>query len=393
MRILKRVKKTGVVAIETVLRFVFRLLPIHNTIIFESKPAYSDNTYAVFTEFLKLGLDKKYHLLWFVEPECTYHYESDNVSSFVVKNTLGNLFRRMYLLQTASGVICSNSRFYSTRDGHRNIYLCHGSPMKDTGRYMYLNKYFDYITLQSSYFRDIARKAYNIPIEKMVITGFPRTDYLLQGEDPRKKALTRGKYNSVIFWLPTFRKTGKGNRVDSEYYMPYGIPILQNDEDWVHLNSILKNNNSLLMIKHHFAQDESNHSNMKYSNITVIGNDFFYDNDIQLYEVLRYTDALITDYSSVYFEYLLLERPIGLTIDDLEEYVNKRGLMFKDYFSDIPGSYISNRHDLYSFVEAVCQHNITFSQTMQKAKEKYNDYFDLSSASRVTQFLIKSCNI
>ena len=70
---------------------------------------------------------------------------------------------------------------------------------------------------------------------------------------------------------------------------------------------------------------------MTLSNLVFINDAFLSDNGIINYELLGVADALLTDYSSVYYDYLLLDRPIGLCWDDYEEYkangfkVNKLG--------------------------------------------------------------------
>ena len=59
--------------------------------------------------------------------------------------------------------------------------------------------------------------------------------------------------------------------------------------------------------------------------------------------MLGSSDALITDYSSVYFDYLLLDKPIGFTVDDMELYIKDRGFIFNNPEEYMPGKrYIMN---------------------------------------------------
>ena len=55
-----------------------------------------------------------------------------------------------------------------------------------------------------------------------------------------------------------------------------------------------------------------------------------------MYVLLRNADALITDYSSAYFDYMLLNRPIAFTVEDIEEYRKKRGFVFDNPFEYMP---------------------------------------------------------
>ena len=64
-----------------------------------------------------------------------------------------------------------------------------------------------------------------------------------------------------------------------------------------------------------------------------------------MYEFLAQTDALISDYSSVAVDYLIVDRPIAFALQDYEEYKRTRGFVFDDPRELMPG------HHLYSFQE------------------------------------------
>ena len=76
---------------------------------------------------------------------------------------------------------------------------------------------------------------------------------------------------------------------------------------------------------------------------------------VKLYEILSDTDALITDYSSIYYDYLLLDKPIGVTLDDFEEYTKKNGFPFENVLDILKGEYIYNKNDLIKFIKNVNQ--------------------------------------
>ena len=77
------------------------------------------------------------------------------------------------------------------------------------------------------------------------------------------------------------------------------------------------------------------------------------DKNIQLYEILPVFDALITDYSSVAIDYLLIDKPIGFTLDDFEEYRKSRGFVFNDPREYMPGEHIYVLDDLIKFISNV----------------------------------------
>ena len=76
------------------------------------------------------------------------------------------------------------------------------------------------------------------------------------------------------------------------------------------------------MLKPHFAQDVSKIKSCNLSNIKFIDDQFFIENNITSYEFIANCDALISDYSSVYYDYLLCDKPIGLVWEDFHEYKN-----------------------------------------------------------------------
>ena len=67
------------------------------------------------------------------------------------------------------------------------------------------------------------------------------------------------------------------------------------------------------------------------------------------------TDALITDYSSVYFDYLLLDKPIGFVVDDLDDYRQNRGFLLEPVGRWMPGTRIEALKDLKEFARSVAQ--------------------------------------
>ena len=69
----------------------------------------------------------------------------------------------------------------------------------------------------------------------------------------------------------------------------------------------------------------------KYDNFIIADNDYLKSHSVKLYDFVANCGALITDYSSIYNDYLLTGRPIGLTIEDLEEYTKRFGIVFTDF--------------------------------------------------------------
>ena len=96
---------------------------------------------------------------------------------------------------------------------------------------------------------------------------------------------------------------------------------------------------------------------------------------IEIYLLLGSADALITDYSSVFFDYLLLDRPIGFTVDDIERYAKKRGFTVppEDMERLMAGPKIKDIQDLIAFLQDVTDGRDNYQEKRRIANELAND--------------------
>ena len=132
----------------------------------------------------------------------------------------------------------------------------------------------------------------------------------------------------------------------------------------------------LLIFKGHPAQPIDVSIKKELTNFLVIDNDWVAQQNIQLYELLGKTDALITDYSSVYYDYLLTDKPVGLTVDDIDDYIKSRGFVYDNPFDVLKGEQILDNDALISFLENIRDGKDIFEKerTMVKNEIYGNDY-------------------
>lgn len=123
-------------------------------------------------------------------------------------------------------------------------------------------------------------------------------------------------------------------------------------------------------------------------NIITTDNAFLASRGVGLYNLLGAADALITDYSSVYYDYLLTGRPIGLTVDDFEEYKQNRGFVFDEPEKILTGTRMETVEDLNAFVDAVADGIDPFREEHARINGLVNEYRDDRSAERVAAFLL-----
>jgi Putative glycosyl/glycerophosphate transferases involved in teichoic acid biosynthesis TagF/TagB/EpsJ/RodC len=177
-------------------------------------------------------------------------------------------------------------------------------------------------------------EAFDISIDKVYATGFLRTDVFFDKKyiENRKKELYKEypyfKNKKVILFAPTYRGAPYKSVVNGG--ANYDIDKLDFDNIYNELKD-----EYIFIFKWHPAL----YNNIKNGEIDMSSyskyKDFYYDlsefRDIN--DLLLVTDVLITDYSSVIFDYVLLDKPIVYFTYDLDEYANGRGMYypFKDY--------------------------------------------------------------
>lgn len=265
--------------------------------------------------------------------------------------------------------------------GAKVVQLWHGTPLKKTDIFG-TNKKYEMVTVAAEEF------LYNKVLgdhtkSNFVLTGYPRNDILYSNIrnkfiDNIKKRQAIGK---VVLYLPTYRdKMLDGNKTTPHEKFDL---FEKNDFNPKRLLEILKKYDAYLIIKLHPAQKSCIGSGLK--NITRKGHAQLIDSGnplIDIYEYLKYVDVLITDYSSVYFDYLLLNRPIIFTPFDIEEYKNTRNFGL-DYNAVTPGPKAYNWQEVCSQLDAVLNGRDDWGQQRREICARFNAYQDGNSSLRV----------
>lgn len=196
-------------------------------------------------------------------------------------------------------------------------------------------KSVEYVFSTSKYLSEnVLAGAFDIGPDKLLNFGYPRMDVMGLKREENLEFCKKyspellpyiektSKYENVMLYMPTFRDD------DPEYFEKAEI-------DFDAMSDALKSINGILFLKLHPLTSNSNIKT--YENIVQISN------DVDIYPFLDYTDYLITDYSSIYFDYLVLDKEMIFIPYDYENYVSKRALYF-DYDKITPGKkYLSFR--------------------------------------------------
>lgn len=362
-------------------------------ILLESIPDLSCQTYPVFQKMLENHLNDEYKLIWLVTDKNDYKdVKIKNVKflNFYPKTGFEKI-QRMYILCTSRAMLYANRYIGKIFDKQLFVYLQHGTSFKSRLKHCREdeNNESDFcICLAPFFVKYDALESGGIPEEGFVITGYPRNDYLFENKKEFIKRIYPKEYRKVILWMPTFRKTDSGDRVDSSFSFPMEIPCLYTKEDCQKLNQVLNELNILLILKPHPGQKLTAIKGLNLSNFVILYNDDIKKAGLQLYQFIGATDALITDYSSIYYDYLLTGNNIGLTVDDFETYSQETGFVFDNVFDYIIGEHILNVNDFIAFVNNVSDGNDKLKKEREKKSKLFNAHEDNHSAQRVYDFII-----
>ncbi|KGE75010.1 CDP-glycerol glycerophosphotransferase family protein [Lactiplantibacillus paraplantarum] len=250
-------------------------------------------------------------------------------------------------LRSAHVFYCFGKLPISATAKQKVIQMWHGTSFKgfavnQTQTSANANSFYTYVYASAPFFKPIVEKKFNISPEHITICGHPRTDVFYQ---PKAK-YDLGNYKKIIMWMPTFRQSKRLGQQDTSQQTI--LPFLK-DEDLDAFNVFLEHQQVKVIVKLHPMQDVSNIKHDQWRNLILMTNAEFENSGMDLYRLLNLTDALITDYSSVFYDYLLLNRQIGFTESDVDEYKKHRGFAV-DPEKFRPGMRIRSEKDLKQFI-------------------------------------------
>lgn len=374
--------------IKGILIKILSVFPTLKIIFFESVPDLSDNTKAVFDEMVKRGLNEKYKMVWLVSKKAENLPKIKNVY-YLETDSRFFRFKKLYYHYFSKALICCNGFWETLRKGQVSFYLTHGTALKHSRSYYRLNEKIDYMIVDGRGTLKMMAYELNYAEEKTVALGFPRNDVLTGSPKNIHYLFPENKGEKIAVWYPTFRqhKTASLNATEN------ALPIIYDEAQAKKLNEIAKRNKVLIVLKPHFAQDVSKIKACNLSNIKFIDDNFFAENQISSYQFLAACDALITDYSSVYYDYLLCDKPIALVWEDYEEYRQTTDFAVDmDYYMQA-GEKIYNLNDFEIFLKNLALGKDNLKEERLEISKWANYSNDGKSAERVTDFIIEKASL
>lgn len=367
--------------IKQISRFFAKMLPIDKKlIIFESflGRQYSDNPKAIY-EYIKVN-HPEYRCVWSVDKNDLYKFENKGLS-IIKKGTI-----KWFFQMARAKYWVSNSRIpLWVSKPKKNIYIqtWHGTPLKKLALDMDMTnspfknphlyksdfiketKRWDYLISPNEYSSEIFKRCFDFKNE-MIESGYPRNDYLINNntEDKKraiKKDLGLPLDKKIIMYAPTWRDAFTFN-------LPLSI---------TNLKKALGDDYYVIFRLHYLVK----HTSELVGHDDFIKNVTTYNDISDLYLI---SDILITDYSSVFFDFGVLQRPMVFHCYDLELYKNDlRGFYF-DFENEAPGPIVQTTDELIQAVK-----NIENNYPPKDFVDKFSSLEDGEATKRVVERIFK----
>lgn len=251
------------------------------------------------------------------------------------------------------------------------VNLWHGIPFKKIAlmenkvsklKKHYFNKIFSqnysYILTTSKNLTPIMKESFNVEEEIIKVWGQPRNDCLFNNINKNKLCdlfINLPEYKKLILYAPTYRDN-KETRI-----FPF------EDYNKNELERFLEESKTIIFIRTHLSESASVNKYLG-KRVLLLNEDIIED----IMEILNVFDVLITDYSSIYIDFLLLNKPLLFLPYDKDEYLSKRGFNF-EYDEVTPGYKPIDMKDLLMSIKTIFNGVDEFERDRQIINKYFNE--------------------
>jgi len=365
----------------------FTKMPIKSkTILYESFLGrnFSDSPKAVYN-YLQTTYPGKFKHVWISNPGVT-GMPKGQPNTIVVKR-FG--WRYMYYLATAKFQVINmrQPKWFVKRPGTKFLATWHGTPLKHlvfdmdnvaSANPLYKQIFFqqsrqwDYLVTANQFSVDVFEHAFMYPVEKMLKSGYPRNDILSAPDrDARarqiKEKLGIPQDKKIILYAPTWRDDDYYGVGDYKFTLKLDINRLKRElgDDYV-----------LVLRTHYFITEHLDTTGFG----DFVYNESSYDDIAELYLI---SDVLITDYSSVFFDYAILKRPILYFVYDYEKYGSVLRGFYLDMEKDLPGPLLKTNDDVLAALHNLPQVTKDYAAAYATFSQRFNAWEDGHATQRV----------
>ena len=325
-------------------KLMYRFLPVDKKmIVFDSSIGlnYTGSPRAIYEEMVDKGLDNEYRCVWFFQKG----KRPDKLPGNAKIIRYGRLAYLYYMAKAGIWIFDARQpKFIRKKEDQHYIQTWHGTPLKKLAldmdsvnmargndievykeNFRNNTKTWDYLVAQNDYSAKIFERCFDFH-KTMLCTGYPRNDILFKKNNPEdirklKESIGLPLDKKIILYAPTWR--------DDEYDAS-GKYEFKPKLDFMKMKEALGKDFVMAVKYHYLIGDRIDWSDYK-------GFVYPFTAQAEINVLYLVSDLMITDYSSVMFDYSLLHRPMFFYAYDLEKYRDSlRGFYF-DFLAEIPG--------------------------------------------------------
>lgn len=235
---------------------------------------------------------------------------------------------------------------------------------------------YDYFISPNRFSTEKFETAFKISKEKLIESGYPRNDFISniteQEIDNLKEKYNITKDKKVILYAPTWRD----NSFSDKGY------IFKLQVDFKLWKDKLEEEYVVIFKPHYLIFN-------KYVNNDLKGFLYSIDEDVDINELYVISDILITDYSSVLFDYAILNRPIIFYMYDLDDYKENIRGFYLDVYNDLPGEIIKTEEKVINTVLNIERYKLNNKEKLYNFNEKFNYLHNGKCCKNVLDKVIK----
>lgn len=372
-------------------KYIFFIPDVYNDLINESLSNYtSQNPFIILREILHDDHFDSFKIIY------QYNSESELLRAKNAVKELGFMDRFIFIEKNIrspqkiisliyfafqSKLILSTSPLVPYKFKHSkqiHIALNYYSPFKSDIKWKLNSNSIDYVISTSMFASYIDSQTSSLPINQYKILGFPRNDYLINPRFSKEEIFKKLDFDTsknYVLYLPTHRV---GNIHDSD---DKNLVIGITDNNY--LDALLGEINSVLVIKGHI--NSYTNELLEYKNIIHLPTNY----DFTVYDVMPYMDSFLLDYSSIYFDILLLNKKIIFNFVDFKMFERSRGFSFDNIEDVCFGDIAYDENSLLQYIKNSADHpvNITKSKDCDFIVNLAHKYQDSNSTNRVLDFI------
>ena len=362
MRLLRIVKKWVGRIIRILYRWTYKMVKVDPKLVifiaFHGR-GYSDNPRAIYEAMRQDPRFEGYRFIWFIKK---HKQKQITIPGAEVKEYFS--FSYFYYMSKAKYWIinCKMPDYIAKKEEQVYLQTWHGTPLKRLAHDIeaaedmtFYRSAVSFAQMTQSYDIDVARynymispnrfctevfqSAFRIQRERLIETGYPRNDFICNTTKEEMERL-KEKYQlpkdkKIVLYAPTWR--------DNSYVASgYTFELKADFHKWKEILG----EEYIVVFKPHYLI-----INTYEKDSSLQGFLYSIPAEADIRELYVISDMLITDYSSVFFDYAILKRPIYFYMYDIEEYANDLRGFYLDIHKDLPGDIYTNEDELLAAVK------------------------------------------